>query len=140
MVVRYVMPAKGKVFMMEKLLQAFSYGQVQDCITLLNSLLRHGKTVADLRAYASRRRDSRRSDRPRARVARKTCPACCGQMIFAPVNTGPRDQTGDGSTGVWICSRCRHEEWSMKPIHEIVRELASSAATCAAAKKGGRNG
>lgn len=106
-----------------KVLKTFSFGTVQNLLAMLDAIEAAGHTVDDVRAYVRAKREALEAkERIRSVALARRCPKCGQQMGLAPVNTGPRDHTGDDSTFVWICPRCQHEEWTDKPLRRIIHE------------------
>ena len=107
---------------MERILRSYGLGRLQDFLTLKRLLDRHGKTLEDLEYYVGKKlrefaeRDRLNRQRKPPSIA---CPVCGHAMYLAPVNTGPRNQTGDKSTGVWFCKKCFEEVWETRSFEEI---------------------
>lgn len=101
-----------------------SFGQIQNLLSMLDILTSAGHTVEDVRAYVRAKREAlAKKERIRSAALLRRCPECGKPMQFSPVNTGPRNRTGDDSTFVWICPACRHEEWTNQPLRRIVHEV-----------------
>jgi uncharacterized protein with PIN domain len=101
-------------------LKKYPFGRLQDLLVLYELLRRDGIDIDDLRAHVAARREAvARSVQMRGGVGFRRCPECAAEMRGWPVNTGPRDQTGDDSTFVWICPRCGHEKWTDKPLEQL---------------------
>ena len=105
--------------LMERLLAPYSFGFLQDAVSFFHLLERENVSIETVNEFVA---SQKKAVADRLEGAKK-CPACGGLMGHAPVNTGPRDQTGDDSTFVWICSQCGHEEWTNKPLRRIVHEV-----------------
>jgi RNase P subunit RPR2 len=105
-------------------LKAFAFSRLQELLALSEALRRNGKSLDDVRRYIELRRSAmEKKEKIISVVMARRCPECGEMMKIAPVNTGHRDQTGDDSTFVWICSVCWHEEWTNKPLRKIIHDL-----------------
>jgi len=105
------------------LLKAFSFGLIQDCANLMKMLIENGKNINDLFDYVeNKKRATARKNDIIYNGIDKECEDCGEKMFFAPVNTGKRDKTDDGSTFVWTCPKCLKEVWTNKNIKELIKE------------------
>jgi len=112
-------------------IKKYPFGRIQDLLVLYELLRRDGIDIDDLREHVAARREAiARSVQMRSAVVSRRCPDCGHRMPLLPVNTGPRDQTGDDSTAVWICQRCGHEEWTDQPIEFIARDNRAGKRGC----------
>lgn len=53
------------------------------------------------------------------KIRARICAECKIEMRFYPVNTSPKDQTGDDSKGVWICSKCMETIYTTQSLKEV---------------------
>ena len=76
---------------MEKILQAFKFGDLQTYLNITLKLEEYGKTVKDLEHYVKEVR------KPKVMPTRK-CPKCSSTMFLYP---------GDDNDAHWVCKKCR---------------------------------
>jgi len=113
---------------MEKILGAYTIGMLQDLLMLRHTLERHRKSFFDVEEYIEQQIALRTKEKVRKKVYMiKSCPVCGTRMSFSPVNTGPRNQTGDNSTAVFYCPKCDEDYWETRSIEEIVKDLRKEA-------------
>lgn len=107
---------------MKEIEEVFGFGRLQEVLTILHEMESRGLTVQDLKQYVDERKKemakAAKDAEPPIQLCR-LCQVCAAPMSLAPVNTGPRDQTGDGSTFVWTCPQCGEEIWTDKPLRKI---------------------
>jgi len=109
--------------MISNILKAIPFARLQNLLSILDTIIQNGYTEEDLRIYILRKRNAI-AQRERIKLALlRNCPKCGKRMQLYPVNTNSGDQTGDDSTFVWICPKCRHEEWTNQPLRRIVHEV-----------------
>lgn len=111
----------------EKLLEpfGFTFGQLQDMVTLLEHLEKNAVPIESFIKYVKEKKIKKTKTTSCDQGKRNTlkCPECNTAMNLFPVNTSPRDQTGDDSKSVWICPKCWHDEYSTKSIKEWLEEI-----------------
>ena len=102
------------------LIKAYGFGRLQDLLTLDMELSQAGYSMDDLTEFVETKRRLLKK-KERIRTITRNC-ACGTPMDLLPVNTGPRDQTGDDSTFVWMCSKCGECEYKNKTLAQIIKE------------------
>lgn len=102
----------------EELLQPFSFGQLQDMSTLLQSLENYGISTGDFREYV--RQEKFKKTGINRNILK--CPNCQSLINLYPVNTTPANQTGDNSKSVWVCLKCHFEKFNTESLQEVIRE------------------
>ena len=113
---------------MDGILSQFRFGQLQDLATLVKRIRQHGYTMDDVIQYVeSKKKSPEVSGEVNGKVLERRCPECGERIYLNPVNTGKMDITGDGSTFVWICRKCKYEEWENERLHLIIRRLKASS-------------
>ena len=122
--------------LIEKLLEpfGFTFGQLQDIITLLDHLEKNNVSVEEFTEYVENEKiervkkqkifekEQKKSIEEWQKIALK-CPECNTIMGLYPVNTHTGDQTGDESKSMWQCPKCWHDEYSTKTIQEQFDEI-----------------
>lgn len=108
---------------MREFLESIKVGKLEDFVTLYDALMAKGQTMELVRTVLAEKRAMIREMQEQSRFARShLCKVCGVVMQLSPVNTGPRDQTGDNSTFVWWCPKCGEEEWTKKTLKELIDE------------------
>lgn len=109
---------------MEKIVQAYTFGQLQDFATFLRSLDRAGISREEFLGYVEREKDRRfkaneKARRNRAEIERRLpeCPSCRIPMIL-------RD-AGDGGSH-WTCPKCRLGRYDPRSVDEARKEVRRS--------------
>ena len=117
----------GMDMLMDRIESIFGLGKLQDFITLSVELGRAGLTFDDLKSHVVRKKETMAAERRGHRMPSRVCPEpkCTGIMILMPVNTGPRDQTGDDKDkSVWYCPECHFEEFSDKNMNQQIQDIS----------------
>lgn len=120
-------------------LQAFSFGQIQDCVSLLSVLERHDLSTTDLRKFVSDERQLRVQGRERMNARQMTierrlpkCPTCGIPMVLRevrPPDPGIGDP-GDPSEGThWTCLKCRFGRYDRRTIQEVRKSIGMDVGT-----------
>lgn len=132
-----VSDAKRKVI--ETVLAPYSFGKIEDMITMVESILTRGVTIEELQQYIVDRKkeynaalaaipegttrlvDSSvykhppvRSDPP----VTKKCPECGNRMFLRQVTRPEGRQNIHGYKSAWECSQCPYEIYSKKSAQE----------------------
>ena len=107
---------------MQLIEEIFGFGKLQDFKTILSTLEDRGLSVSDLSSYVEKRKSKMPKSTTKIVLARKC--ECGANMMLMPLNTGPRDQTGDNSKSVWYCGGCHFEEFSEKTVGQQIQELS----------------
>ena len=103
---------------MQLIEEIFGFGKLQDFKTILSTLEDRGLSVSDLSSYVEKRKSKMPKSTTKIVLARKC--ECGTQMGLLPVNTGPRNQTGDDSTFVWYCQKCHAEDFTTMTFNQII--------------------
>ena len=107
---------------MKQIEYIFGFGRLQDLLALVRELEARGLHVEDLQGYVDNRRKKMTDATKGVKFKAEPCPDCGGWMALMPVNTGPRDQTGDDSTFAWMCGKCGECKYTNKTLAEILKE------------------
>lgn len=116
----------------ERATKAFSYGHLQDLVTLLRKLTRERVTIAQFLWYMERKRQERagvieRSIKLRARVKKERA-AFMRQAPKCPSCEIPlRLSTGDENDSHWTCPKCRYGRYDSRPAGVIMDEIRKNA-------------
>ena len=110
---------------MKDKLRAFTFGQLQDFVTLYEQLQREGLSLEDLSQYVKEERarldeHSSRSLALREKLQARTprCEKCATIMVLRPADT---EVPSEGSH--WTCPKCRWGFFVDKSTAQIMEEL-----------------
>lgn len=121
--------------LIEKILDVFSFGKLQDTVTILTLLKQNNITISRFIEFVEEKKiESVKLNKEKKELEEKgrdewreialRCPQCQEVMGLLSVNTQPGDQTGDDSKSVWLCTNinCSETIYSKKTIKEILKE------------------
>lgn len=116
-----------------QLLQAFRFGVLQDCKNIMLKLKRENISLDEFvewieeesKVVEETRQVSNEYDAPvenPRKLLRRRCPDCGNYLVIKPVNHSSSTAIEDAPElkSVWICKRCKFDEFSDKPIHEEI--------------------
>jgi len=106
---------------MGQILEAFRLADIQTCVNIIETLLQHGKDIADVKEWLASIEDpGPQLPGPPRRMLLRRCPECRYFMRILPVNDNKCTKTGnDDEKSQWICEKCWYEEFSTKePVDE----------------------
>lgn len=105
---------------MQKILEAFSFRQLQNAVTILRRLEREGLTSEDLIQHVKaekQRLANSNTDHEAFTAALLKCPTCKLPMVLRQAGEFPED----GSH--WTCPKCRYGSYDPRPVNEIMDEV-----------------
>lgn len=111
---------------MEKILQAWKLGMIQDAVNMHDHLVAHGKTFEDVREHLSRATkyvaaDVKAREEWLSRLPK--CPDCEAPLNPYPINTSPGNQVGGSFKSMWMCSKwCGYEKYNNTTVQEELKK------------------
>lgn len=104
----------------------FSFGQLQDALTVLKTVENLGGSLEDFKAFIGQERADRRARYARDRVKTQLfldnsprCPHCGEMMIFREADEKHPEEGGD-----WTCPECRYGFYDERSYKQIFHDLA----------------
>lgn len=105
----------------EKQLQVFGFGKIQDFITMFNVMKLNNITINDVREYIEYIKKMTKEKAAKIKLAQeawvkkaKKCPEC---------NTPMQLTQGDDNDSIWACMKCRFSIYNKQNVKEILKEL-----------------
>ena len=107
----------------EKALAAFSFGRIQDFMTMHGVMRRNNISMADLEGYINgekARRGGEMEAFSRLREKMPACPECGEKLVVRSINLpkGPRNRNGWKSLWCCIGGDCVYEDYSIMTVEE----------------------
>jgi hypothetical protein len=101
----------------EKILAAFSLGQMQDFMTMHKVMREHDISVESLESYINDKM-ANIAEIHRIRQNMPDCPACGGKLGLQAITTPQGRANVNGYRSVWYCQAddCNYEEYSMDDV------------------------
>lgn len=117
-------------------LAVFSFGKLQDLVTLLNLIEERGITVEEVRNYVSKEREkmefrtaaiqklTEKRMMEWEKIA-KRCPECGSVLALSPINAPQGKANIHGYKSLWFCPKgdCIYEKFEKKSVKKILKEL-----------------
>lgn len=110
----------------ETKLQPFGFNDHQDFLTYILALENLGLTIEDVKEYVKQTKKSLLEQEQALGTRSLKCKECGTMLGIYSVNTGSRDQTGDDSKSVGLCTNedCRETIYSTKTPTELIKYLS----------------
>lgn len=121
--------------LIKKILDVFSFGKLQDTVTILTILEKNNITISEFIDFIEgEKMEKAKLDLEKIELEKKErhswnkfalkCPECKEPMGLFPINTELGDQTGDDSQSVWICPNndCMETIYNKQTIQEILKK------------------
>ena len=125
-----------KIREIEKKLEVFGFGKLQDLITLYSVLQRENITFVELKKYVEKTKKinlkviterKKVFERMKEKWERKgkRCPVCAGSLFLRAVNIPKGKANRKGYTCHWFCPKedCPFEEYTYEDSQEIYRKI-----------------
>ena len=122
----------GVCLMDDKILEAFSFGRVQECKSIMLKLNEHGISQEEFVEWVDNHtnREIKVPKEPRQEPRRK-CPNCGKPLVIRPVNnsTATIIEHYPELKSVWVCDACKFDEYSEKSIADESKPYLVKAET-----------
>ena len=119
----------------ERILAPFSFGQIQDFITLHRVMREHKISIADLEGHVRGEREVLAEETESIRQHREKmpdCPKCGNKLALRAINLpeGPRNRKGWKS--LWYCPAgdCVYEMYSRMAVADEIKRVKSNTNKC----------
>ena len=119
----------------EKALAAFSFGQIQDFMTLHGVMRRSGISIADLEGHVRGERALRAEETEKIRQHREKrpdCPKCGNKLSMRAINLPKGPANRKGWKSLWYCpaGECVYEMYSRLTLADEIKRVKSDTKKC----------
>ena len=110
----------------EKALVAFSFGRLQDFITLHSVICKHNISIMQLENYVKGKR-ARQTEAIRLRTKMPDCPKCGRKLTILPIKLPKGPLNRKGWKCLWQCQAddCAYEVYSQMTVEDEIKRMGT---------------